>query len=238
MISTMSASRRAELADNLAAVQARIARACEVAGRDLAEVRLIVVTKTFPASDVHLLAELGVSDVGENRDQEARAKWSECTDLPLRWHLIGQLQRNKVNSVLQWADVVQAVDRPELAEALNTAAERVGRRLGVLIQVALDIPLQSARGGCAPADVPALAQYLLSLGHLDLNGVMGVAPLLGEPAEAFTRLAQVAGMVRGLTPGADQISAGMSGDLEAAIAQGATQVRIGGAVLGNRPTLP
>ena len=238
MISTMGSKRRAELAENLGLVQARIARACEAAGRDLAEVRLIVVTKTYPASDVHLLAELGVRDVGENRDQEARAKWSECTDLPLRWHLIGQLQRNKVNSVLHWADVVQTVDRPELAEALNTAAERVGRRLGVMVQVALDIPIQSARGGCAPADVPALARYLLSLGHLDLTGVMGVAPLLGEPAAAFTRLAQVAGIVRELTPGADQISAGMSGDLEEAIARGATQVRIGGAVLGNRPTLP
>ena len=238
MISTMGSKRRAELAENLGLVQARIARACEAAGRDLAEVRLIVVTKTYPASDVHLLAELGVRDVGENRDQEARAKWSECTDLPLRWHLIGQLQRNKVNSVVHWADVVQTVDRPELAKALSTAAERVGRRLGVMVQVALDIPLQGARGGCAPADVPALSQYLLSLGHLDLTGVMGVAPLVGEPAAAFTRLAQVAGIVRELTPGADQISAGMSGDLEAAIARGATQVRIGGAVLGNRPTLP
>ncbi|MSO26651.1 MAG: YggS family pyridoxal phosphate-dependent enzyme [Candidatus Nanopelagicales bacterium] len=234
----MSQDRKTQLAGNLAAVHARIDRACADAGRDRAGVRLVVVTKTFPASDVKLLAALGVRDVGENRDQEAKAKKAACEQLPLRWHLIGQLQRNKVNSVLQWADVVQTVDRPELAAALDGAAGRLGRRLSVMLQVALDSPIQSARGGCAPAAASALAEYVLSLSHLDLCGVMGVAPIIGDPAAAFSRLVQAADAVRGLVPGADQISAGMSGDLEAAIAHGATQVRLGGAVLGNRPALP
>ncbi len=243
----MSTSRLAQLADNLAAVNSRIDQACAAAGRDRSGVRLIVVTKTFPASDVHLLAELGVRDVGENRDQEAKAKWAACAQLPVRWHLIGQLQRNKVNSVLKWADVVQTVDRLELAEALASAATRLDRRVNVLVQVALDIPAQTtqttqttqaARGGCEPAGVLALVQRVLELSHLDLGGVMGVAPLHGEPAAAFSRLADLSRAVQGLAPWADQISAGMSGDLEAAIAGGATQVRIGGAVLGNRPALP
>ena len=243
----MSTNRLTQLADNLAAVNSRIDQACAAAGRDRSGVRLIVVTKTFPASDVHLLAELGVRDVGENRDQEAKAKWAACAQLPVRWHLIGQLQRNKVNSVLKWADVVQTVDRLELVEALASAATRLDRRVNVLVQVALDSPAQTtqttqttqtARGGCEPAGVLALVQRILELSHLDLGGVMGVAPLHAEPAAAFGRLADISRAVQGLAPWADQISAGMSGDLEAAIAGGATQVRIGGAVLGNRPALP
>lgn len=234
----MNTGRRAELAGNLDAVRGRIARACELVDRDPAGVQLLVVTKTFPASDVHLLADLGVQDVGENRDQEAKAKWAACAGLPLRWHLIGQLQRNKVNSVLAWADMVQTVDSRGLAEALDAAAGRVGRRLAVLVQVALDIPVQSERGGCAPTDLPALVKHLLTLDHLELQGVLGVAPYPGDPAPAFTRLAKLADQVRSLAPNANQISAGMSGDFEAAIVQGATQVRLGGAVLGNRPALP
>ncbi len=240
----MSTNRLTQLADNLAAVNSRIDQACAAAGRDRSGVRLIVVTKTFPASDVHLLAELGVRDVGENRDQEAKAKWAACAQLPMRWHLIGQLQRNKVNSVLKWADVVQTVDRLELVEALASAATRLDRRVNVLVQVALDSPAQTtqttqtARGGCEPAGVLALVQRVLELSHLDLDGVMGVAPLHAEPAAAFGRLADISLAVQGLAPWADQISAGMSGDLEAAIAGGATQVRIGGSVLGNRPALP
>ena len=234
----MSPDRKAQLAGNLAAMNTRIDQACVAAGRDRAGVRLIVVTKTFPASDLQLLAELGVRDVGENRDQEAKAKWAACAQLPVSWHLIGQLQRNKVNSVLKWADVVQTVDRLELAVALDSAAARLGRRLCVLVQVALDIPVQSARGGCGPAGALALVEKVLELSHLDLCGVMGVAPVQGEPAAAFNRLAEVSRAVQGLAPWADQISAGMSGDLEAAIANGATQVRIGSAVLGNRPALP
>ncbi|GDX31368.1 YggS family pyridoxal phosphate enzyme [Actinomycetes bacterium] len=231
----MSQDRRVQVAENLAVVNARIDSACAAVGRDRSGVRLIVVTKTFPASDVQLLAELGVREVGENRDQEAKAKWAAGAQLPLQWHLIGQLQRNKVNSVLQWADVVQTVDRLELAVALDGAAARLGRRLTVMVQVALDIPVQSGRGGADPAGVLALVEQVLGLNQLDLCGVMGVAPLVGEPEAAFSRLAQVAELVRGLAPGANQISAGMSGDLEVAIAYGATQVRLGGAVLGNRP---
>lgn len=234
-----SATRGAQIAAGLSAVRARIDAACRAAGRDPQGVRLVVVTKTFPASDVRILAGLGCTDVGENRDQEAKAKRAElgATGDAVRWHMIGQLQRNKARSVAGWADVVESVDRLELAEALSRAAEAAGRRLDALVQVSLDLPPAPARGGAAPGDVPALARAITALPGLRLAGVMAVAPHPGDPGEAFARLAEVAEGMRGLVDGPLVVSAGMSGDLEQAIAHGATQVRIGGAVLGNRPAL-
>lgn len=231
--------RRAFLSEQLAQVRGRIDRACQAAGRT-DHVNLVVVTKTYPASDVDLLAELGVTDVGENRDQEAKAKRADVSAEDLRWHMIGQLQRNKATSVARWADVVESVDRPSLVDALARGcaqADRV-RPLGVLIQVDLDPPESIDRGGCPPDDVPLLAQAIAAHEQLELQGVMAVAPhpATGIPAErAFARLREVAGRLQSGWPSATTISAGMSDDLEEAIARGATQVRIGGAILGPRP---
>ncbi|MDR6865328.1 YggS family pyridoxal phosphate-dependent enzyme [Phycicoccus sp. 3266] len=225
--------RRAELARNLAAVHARIEAACAAAGRDPAEVTLIAVTKFFHAADVDLLAELGVRAVGENRDQEAAAKFAEVTRrADLRVHFIGQLQSNKAHSVVSYADVVQSLDRPKLVGALDRAAGRAGRRLEVLVQVALDEA--EGRGGVPPAQAPALADAVAGSEHLDLRGVMAVAPLGADPAPAFARLRHVADGIRAAHPDASWISAGMSGDLEQAVAHGATHLRVGTAILGSR----
>ncbi|MCO5996656.1 YggS family pyridoxal phosphate-dependent enzyme [Actinoallomurus rhizosphaericola] len=225
-------SREEHLAANLAAVRERVAKACAAVGRSTAEVTLIAVTKTFPASDVRLLAGLGVTDVAENRDQEASAKAAECRDLPLTWHFVGQLQTNKARSVASYSDVVHSVDRERLVTALSRAATGMDRSLRCLVQVALDDA--EGRGGTRPDGVPALADAIASAPGLTLGGVMAVAPLGGDPAAAFGRLAEVATALRAAHPGASMISAGMSGDLEEAIACGATHVRVGTALLGGR----
>lgn len=225
-------SRRDQLATNLDVVRRRIAAAASAAGRDPAEVTLIAVTKTWPAEDVRLLAELGVSDVGENRDQEAAPKHAACAELPLRWHFIGQVQRNKAASVTSYADVVHSVDRTVLVEALDRHATAHGREVTALVQVALDG--STGRGGVPPEQVAEVAAAIASSTALELGGVMAVAPLQGDPEEAFARLAAVAAELRGNHPGATVISAGMSGDLDAAIRHGATHVRVGTALLGHR----
>lgn len=226
--------RRAELAEGLAAVRARIAAACAAAGRDESEITLIAVTKTFPASDVRLLAGLGLADVGENRDQEARPKAAECAGLPLTWHFVGRVQTNKARAVAGYADVVHSVDRPRLVAALSDAAVRAGRTLRCLVQVSLDDDPAEGRSGAAPAAVPEVAGAIEEAAGLELGGVMAVAPLGADPMPAFTRLAGVAEEMRRNHPDARIVSAGMSGDLEQAIACGATHLRVGTALLGGR----
>ena len=225
-------SRRDEIATNLAAVRARIERACADAGRDPDEVTLVAVTKTFPASDVRLLCELGVGDVGENRDQEARPKHETCAELPLRWHFVGQLQRNKARSVASYADVVHSVDSVALAAALDRAASGHGREVVGLVQVSLDG--DPGRGGVVPDEVEAVAAAVAGSSALRLGGVMAVAPLGADPDEAFARLAEVSTRLRRSHPAATVVSAGMSGDLDSAIRHGATHVRVGTALLGRR----
>jgi PLP dependent protein len=237
------ADRKAQLADNLARVERRIANACAAAGRDRSEVTLVVVTKTYPAADVTFLAELGVREVAENRDQEAAPKAAACADADLVWHFVGQLQTNKVRSVVGYADFVHSVDRLRLVSALSDAASRAGREIGCLIQVALDAPSGSvgSRGGAAPQDVAPLADALAAVPGLRLAGLMTVAPLsgdlAGQPRAAFDRLAEIASALREAHPAANMVSAGMSSDLEEAVAAGATHVRVGTAVLGVRPGL-
>ncbi|MFI7427123.1 YggS family pyridoxal phosphate-dependent enzyme [Micromonospora sp. NPDC049836] len=236
--------RRAELAAGLAQVRARIADACAAAGRDRGEVTLIAVTKTYPAGDVVALSGLGVTDVGENRDQEAAAKAAEvaAAGATPRWHFIGQLQRNKARSVVRYADVVQSVDSVRLAAALDAAAAAVrDRPLDVLVQVSIDG--DPARGGALPGagdpdrGLDPVAEAVAGSAGLRLAGLMAVAPLGWEPERAFARLAEVAERFRARHPGATVLSAGMSGDLESAIGYGATHVRVGSALLGMRPTL-
>jgi len=230
-------NRRDELAANLAAVRARIDAACTAAGRAPEEVGLVVVTKFFPASDVRLLFELGVTDVGENKHQEAQAKAAETADLPLRRHFIGAIQSNKAAAIAAYADVVESVDRLKLVGALDRGAHQADRVVDCLVQVSLDPPGATGRSGAAPGDVPALAAAIEEAGLLRLRGVMVVAPLGGDPLAAFERLAEVAERLRADHPGADVVSAGMSGDLEDAVKCGATHVRIGSAVLGTRPLI-
>ncbi|MFG2719580.1 YggS family pyridoxal phosphate-dependent enzyme [Streptomyces sp. NPDC048416] len=235
--------RKTELAANLARVEERIASACAAAGRERADVTLIVVTKTYPASDVRLLHELGVREVAENRDQDAAPKAADCADLDLTWHFVGQLQTNKVRSVASYAAVVQSVDRGRLVDALSTAAVRAGHELGCLIQVALDAESgeRGERGGVAPDGIEELAARVAEAPGLRLGGLMTVAPLVGEYAgrqrAAFERLLEFSSRLRADHPAANMVSAGMSADLEEAVAAGATHVRIGTAVLGDRPRL-
>ncbi len=226
-------SRRDEVAANLARVRERIAAACASAGRPANEVTLVAITKTFPVDDVRLLAELGVTDIGENRDQEFRPKVEACADLDVTWHFVGQLQRNKARSVAGYADVVHSVDRVPLVRALSRAAIEAGRELVCLVEVALDH--EQGRGGAQPGDVGLGAEAIAAAGALRLGGVMAIAPLGGDSAASFARLAAIAAEVRAVHPGAAIVSAGMSGDLEAAIAHGATHVRVGTALLGGRP---
>ncbi|WP_327702367.1 YggS family pyridoxal phosphate-dependent enzyme [Streptomyces decoyicus] len=239
----MTDDRKTQLAQNLAQVEERISAACARAGRPRDEVTLIVVTKTYPASDVRLLAELGVRQVAENRDQEAAPKAAECADLPLTWHFVGQLQTNKVRSVAGYAGIVQSVDRSRLVTALSKEAVRAGRELGCLIQVALDAESgeRGERGGVAPDGVEALAEVIAGAQGLRLDGVMTVAPLAGPYAgrelAAFERLMEISSDLRATHPAANMVSAGMSADLEDAVAAGATHVRVGTAVLGVRPRL-
>ncbi|MGW3357857.1 YggS family pyridoxal phosphate-dependent enzyme [Streptomyces bungoensis] len=235
--------RKTELAANLAKVEERIAAACAAAGRGREEVTLIVVTKTYPASDVRILAELGVRHVAENRDQDAAPKAAACADLPLKWHFVGQLQTNKVRSVVGYADVVQSVDRARLVTALSREAVRAGREVGCLLQVALDAgeSARGERGGVAPGGIAELADLVAESPGLRLDGLMTVAPLTGEYAgrerAAFERLMDLSTDLRRAHPAATMVSAGMSADLEEAVAAGATHVRVGTAVLGVRPGL-
>lgn len=236
-------TRRDDLAAALATVRERIAVACGAAGREPSDVRLLAVTKTFPAADVALLVDLGLVEFGESRDQEAAPKTAELADLrpgvSVRWEMVGRVQRNKARSVVRWADQVQSVDSPRLADALAGAASSArdtGERsthLDVLLQVSLDG--DPTRGGCLPADVDALAERVAGSGSLDLRGVMGIAPLRGDPNVAFEVLAQVAARVQHEHPEAVELSAGMSEDLESAVRHGSSCVRVGTALLGGRP---
>lgn len=227
--------RQAELVGRLGAVRSRIAQACEAAGRDVQDTTLIAVTKTWPASDVATLVRLGERDVGEAKDQEARAKAAELDDPRLRWHLVGRLQTNKATSVARYAFAVHSVDRPKLARALADACQ--GRRsspLEVFCQVSLDG--DPDRGGVAESGVDELADVIAARDELLLRGVMAVAPIDGDVDVdvAFERLAAVSARLRLNHPSADAISAGMSNDLEAAVRHGSTHLRVGSALLGRR----
>ncbi|GGR59015.1 pyridoxal phosphate enzyme (YggS family) [Nocardioides luteus] len=231
------ADRTEEIAAGLTKTRERIASAAEAAGRSADDVHLVVVTKFFPASDVRILAGLGVTDVGENRHQEAAAKAAESVDLGLRWHYIGGLQSNKAAAVAGYADVVESVDRPSLLARLSRGAGERGQIIDVLLQVSLDPPGREGRAGADPADLRDLAAQVVETDGLRLRGLMAVAPLGEDPEPAFVRLARIREDFLVEHPEATVLSAGMSGDLEQAIAHGATHVRVGSAVLGERPTV-
>ncbi len=230
-------TRRDELAERLADIRSRIAAAAQAGGVE--EVTLVVVTKTWPASDVRLLHELGVTDVGENRHQEAATKVGELAGLDLRWHFVGQVQSNKAAAIAGYTDVVHSVDSVRVVRRLDSGAHRRERVVDCFVQLDLDPGAEGHghRGGVAPADVEEVAAAVDAAPSLRLIGVMGVAPLEEEPARAFERLAAVRAQVCDHYPTATAMSAGMTGDFEAAIAAGATHVRVGSAILGSRPVL-
>ncbi|MFG3340090.1 YggS family pyridoxal phosphate-dependent enzyme [Glycomyces sp. NPDC048151] len=227
-------SRRDRLRDNLDRTRETIAAACADAGRTPGSVRLIAVTKTFPAADAALLVGLGQTDLGENRDQEAAPKAAELAAAGLEpvWHFVGQLQRNKAKSVAAYARWVHSVDRAPLANALSNAAAAHGRNLNALIQVSLDG--DTSRGGAPVPGLEALAEAVSAAPALTLKGVMAVAPLGWDPAEAFALLAECSKTIQRVDPAATEVSAGMSGDYREAIRAGATMVRLGRNVLGER----
>ncbi len=228
-------SRPDELASNLEAVERRIMAACGVAGRSREEITLVVVAKTYPASDVDLLAELGVTDFGENRHPEAGDKWARV-EHAIRRHFVGGLQTNKAGSVARYADVVQSVDRAKLARSLGRGAEAAQRELGCLVQVDFG-PETPQRSGADPADVPALAELIAAEPGLRLDGVMTVAPLGVDPRPVFEELVAVSARLRSDHPEAAVVSAGMSEDFEDAVKAGATHLRVGRSILGERPVL-
>jgi uncharacterized pyridoxal phosphate-containing UPF0001 family protein len=247
------AERKRELASNLRDLMDRVQAACAQADRPVQNVHVIAVTKTFPATDVVLLHELGITDVGENRDQEAAAKAHEVATLlasdsstsvggdasvggdgSLRWHFVGALQTNKCASVVSYADLVHSVDRPRLVEALGEVGARRAAPVACLVQVDLDVVARAGRSGAQPAEVASLAASVDAHPGLTLAGVMAVAPLGAPPDRAFATLKTVADDVRQRYPHATVISAGMSNDLEIAVANGATHLRVGTALLGVR----
>ncbi|MEU8894281.1 YggS family pyridoxal phosphate-dependent enzyme [Nocardia sp. NPDC048505] len=243
---TRTEVRGAELAANLAALTARIEAACRAAGRAPESVRLLPVTKFFPVSDVRILYDLGRREFGESREQEASAKVVALPELlgerdltGVRWHMIGRLQRNKARAVARWADTVHSVDSERLAMALDTAARdalEAGERdtpLRVLLQVSLDEDPE--RGGLAPAALDALADRVADSDALQLGGLMAIPPLQADTDSAFARLATLHTLLLQRHPGATELSAGMSSDLEVAVEHGSTCVRVGTALMGTRP---
>lgn len=230
-------NRLSEIQSNLETIQTRIKNACSAAGRDSSEITLIAVTKTYPASDVDLLKQLGIENVGENRDQEASSKKAEVNN-EFKWHFIGQLQSNKAKSVVNYVDLIHSVDRWSLAKEIQKSAQGINKVQPVLIQVDLD---QSGpdptRGGIWPAELSELAAAISQASHLELKGLMSVAPLGEKPELAFARLKDIRASFLKDHPQAQILSAGMSDDLEAAILHGATHLRIGSALLGERPKI-
>jgi len=235
-----SAARRTELGDALTRLRARIAAAATSAGRRPDEITLVAVTKTYPASDATELVRLGVTELAENRVDDLRAKSPAVASA--HWHFIGQLQTNKVNRLVGLSGLVavHSVDRPALVSALGAAVSRRPDQtipLECFVQVDLDPVDRAGRGGARPADVAGLATAVAGTAGLRLAGVMAVAPLGRHADDAFTELAQISGLLRRDHPDATAVSAGMSGDFEAAIRHGATHARVGAALLGRAPPL-
>lgn len=235
MVQQQADRRIEELSAGLQTVRSQVAAVCADVGRDPSEVTLIVVTKTYPAADIRRLAGLGVRDVGESRDQEATSKLAESGDLDLIWHFIGRLQSNKARHVARYAGVVHSVDRLSLVPGLDRGAAQNDRVVRCFLQLSLDG--DASRGGALEADIPALADAVAEAEHLDLAGLMAVAPVTWEPDRAFSELFDASQALKKQHPGAGDISGGMSGDFVQALRHGATHLRVGSAVLGQRPPL-
>jgi len=223
-------SRKDQILSNLESVKEKISAAAQAAGRAPSEITLIAVTKTFPVSDLEILYELGVRNFGENRDQEAAPKVS-ALPADITWHFQGGIQSNKLKSISNWASVIHSVDKFKYAQMISQFS--VGKTKEIFIQVSLDT-LPQSREGVDPADLMQLAEQIMSLPNLQVKGLMAVAPLDQPTEQAFVRLQQIQQKFIQLYPAASSLSSGMSGDYELAISLGATHVRIGSSILGNR----
>ena len=226
----MSLERKAEIAENLLEVKERIINASAKAGRNPADINLIAVTKTFPISDLLYLYELGVRDFGENRDQEASEKVGQLP-ADINWHFQGQIQSNKLKSITSWASYIHSIDQLKYAKMVSEFAQ--DHRKSIFLQVSLD-QVPEGRGGVDPAKLVELANGITQFANLNLMGLMAVAPLEENTDQAFSRLAQIHSNFKESFPNAKYLSAGMSGDYETAILHGATHLRIGSSILGNR----
>lgn len=231
-------TRAEELSAALHAVRDRVERAAQAAGRDPEEIQLLPITKFFPAGDVEELYRLGCRAFGESRDQEAAAKVAEVGHSDIEWHMVGNLQRNKAKSVAHWAYSVHSVDNSRLVSALDTARGAGEKRepLQVYLQISLDGDTE--RGGMDVADaagVDELCTQVVASEHLELAGLMALPPREADPDQAFRRLQQEHERVQQRYPQASRLSAGMSNDLETAIKYGSTCVRVGTALMGQRP---
>jgi len=223
-------SRKDQIHLNLELVKEKISAAAQAAGRSPSEITLIAVTKTFPVSDLEILYELGVRNFGENRDQEAAPKVG-VLPADITWHFQGGIQSNKLKSISNWASVIHSVDKFKYAQMISQFS--VGKTKEIFIQVSLDT-LPQSREGVDPADLMQLAEQIMSLPNLEVKGLMAVAPLDQPTEQAFVRLQQIQQKFIQLYPAASSLSSGMSGDYELAISLGATHVRIGSSILGNR----
>jgi len=221
-------SRYDEIASNLNGVHEQIKNAAHSSGRKLDEITLIAVTKTFPASDVHILASLDIHHYGENRDSEGAPK---AAAVPGTWHFQGQIQSNKLKSIASWANVIHSLDELRHIQTLDKVAIH---RIGVFLQVSLDGA--EGRGGALASDLSSLADAVLASAHLDLMGLMAVAPLDVSSDQVFEKLATIHASFKSSYPQAIHLSAGMSNDFESAITHGATHIRVGSSILGSRPS--
>ncbi|WP_369807957.1 YggS family pyridoxal phosphate-dependent enzyme [Leucobacter chinensis] len=215
-------------AERIAEIEQRIERACRESDRSRDEVTLIVVSKFHPQETVRALASIGVKDFGENRHQEARAKARETEDLDIRWHFVGQLQSNKARQAAQYASSIHSLDREAVIDALATIEQPIDGFLQI------NMTADEGRGGVEPADLERMTEHVLGVETITLRGVMAVAPLDEEPGRAFERLRGYSERVQALAPSASSISAGMTHDFEEALRWGATHLRIGSAITGNR----
>jgi PLP dependent protein len=245
-VTVVATAREAELADSLARVRERLARAADAANREIDEIELLPITKFFPASDVMILSNLGCRSFGESREQEAAAKSAECHSLgvpePIRWHMVGRIQRNKARSIAGWAYAAHSVDSARLITALGRACDGAltdGDRaepLRVYIQVSLDGDVE--RGGVdigRPDEIDEVCGLADAAEGLAFVGLMAIPPLGSDPESAFARLQGELGRVQRHYQQRLELSAGMSGDLEAAVKHGSTCVRVGTALMGQRP---
>ena len=223
-------SRKVEIRNNLASVKERIAVAAQKAQRDLSEITLVVVTKTFEVGDLEILYELGEREFGENRDQEASKKVEQLPD-DISWHFQGQIQSNKLKSICKWADFIHSVDQIKYAQIISDQCQTKPK--SIFLQVSLDTPVES-RGGVDPVKLENLALDISELPGVVIAGLMAVAPMNNEGVEAFKRVQMIHSNFKHKFAQAKLLSAGMSGDFETAVLYGATHLRIGSSILGNR----
>ena len=226
-------NRQAEIKNNLQIVQDRISVACSNAGRDMNEITLVAVTKTFDIKDLEILYSLGIRQFGENRDQEASKKSKELPN-DINWHFQGQIQSNKLKSICNWARYIHSVDQLKHAQIISDLSSDSPK--SIFIQVSLDNPPES-RGGVDPDKLEALAVEVSKLKGVSIEGLMAVAPIDNPGTQAFVNLQRIHNNFKSKFPQARYLSAGMSGDYEMAILHGATHLRIGSSILGNRDHL-